>query len=83
MTTYWWMIITIPAIAFLIYWLAKNLNPKDEPNSMFGISIFGIVLGIAAGLHFGAKFEPYHTIIMFLAGVVVVKYALDLIAKAK
>ena len=43
----------------------------------------GIVLGVAAGLHFGAKFEPYHTIIMFLAGVVVVKYALDLIAKAK
>ena len=43
----------------------------------------GIVLGVAAGLHFGAKFEPYHTIIMFLAGVVVVKYTLDLIEKAK
>ena len=43
----------------------------------------GIVLGVAAGLHFGAKFEPYHTIIMFLAGVVVVKYVLDLIPKAK
>ena len=43
----------------------------------------GIVLGIAAGLHFGAKFEPYHTIVMFLAGVVVVKYALDLIPKVK
>lgn len=43
----------------------------------------GLVLGIAAGLHFGAKFEPYHTFIMFLAVGIVVKYVLDLVAKAK
>ena len=42
----------------------------------------GLVLGIAAGHYFGAKLDPYHTFIMGLGGVVVVKFVLDLV-KAK
>lgn len=49
---YWWMIITIPTLAFLIYIISRPLTPKDKSKKMVGMSILAIIFGILQILYF-------------------------------
>jgi len=49
---YWWMIVTIPGLAFVIYMISKQLTPEDKTKKMVGMSVLAIIFGIIQIFYF-------------------------------
>lgn len=52
LSNYWWMIVTIPSLAFVIYLISKQLTPKEKAKKMVGMSILAIIFGMFQILYF-------------------------------
>lgn len=43
---YWWMIFTIPTLAFVLYVIARKIGSGDKFKTLAGMNMIGILIGV-------------------------------------
>ncbi len=62
---YWWMIVTIPGLAFIIYMISQQIITKDKTKKMFGMSILAILFGVFQIFYFVLNKEQLNVAFLF------------------